>query len=103
MRNIPVDTGKLTTVVGGAIAPATTPDGSPRTDRQGRALYNVPVIVLVDDGAADTMTVRIPGPVPQVAALTPVRIVGLIARPWQMEGRSGVSFSAEALQPATAK
>jgi len=99
VRTIPVDCSKLTTIVGGLIQPATTEDGSPRRDKQGRTLFNVPVVVVAEGGNAEAMNVRVPGPVPQIPALTPVRIVGLVARPWAIGERSGVSFSAEALQP----
>jgi len=101
MRNIPVDTARLTTLVGGAIEAATTPDGTPRRNRAGQVLFNVPLVVVIENASADTLVVRIPGPVPQVPPLTPVRLVELVARPWTMDGRSGVSFTAEGLQPAT--
>jgi hypothetical protein len=104
MKTIPVDTSKLTMLVGGAILPATSPDGSPRRDRSGQTLFNIPVVVVVEGGNADTLTVRVPGPVPQVAPLTPVKFVALVARPWSMDGgRSGVSFSAESIQPAAVR
>ena len=104
MKTIPVDTTRLTFMVGGAIQPATQPDGTPRRNRTGQALWTVPVVVVTDGSNADTLVVRIPGPVPQVAPLTPVKLVGLTARPWSMDGgRSGVSFTAESIQPATVR
>jgi hypothetical protein len=99
VKTIPVDTSALTTLVGGAITEATSPDGTAKRDRQGRPLFSVPVVVVADGANADTMTVRVPGPVPQIAPLTPINLVGLIARYWSMEGRSGVSFSAEKVAP----
>lgn len=74
MKNIPVDTSKLTTLVAGAIQPATSPDGTARRDRGGQQIYNVPIIV-VGDGGAETMTVKVAGTVPQVPPLTPVRLI----------------------------
>ncbi len=103
MKTIPVDCTKLSLLVAGPIQPATAPDGTPRRDRAGRPLYNVPVVVMAEGGNADTMTVRVPGPVPQLPPLTPVRLTGLVARPWAMEGRSGVSFAAEAVQPVNTR
>lgn len=104
MKNIPVDTSKLTTLVAGAIQAATSPDGNARRDRGGQQIFNVPIIVVTEGGSAETMTVKIAGAVAQVPPLTPVRLVGLAARAWAMDGgRSGVSFSAEALQPVVAK
>lgn len=103
MKSIPVDTRAVTTLVGGAIQPATGPDGTQRRDKNGRPLFQVPVIIVSDSASADTLTVRVPGPVAQVQPLTPVTFVGLVARPWTMEGRSGVAFSAEAMQPVSTK
>lgn len=100
MRTIPVDCSKLTLLVAGAIQPATTQDGSPRRDGAGRPLFTVPVIVMVEGGNADTLTVRVAGPVPQVPPLTPVKFSNLVARPWAMDGRSGVSYSADGIAPA---
>jgi hypothetical protein len=104
MKVIPVDCANLTLMVGGAILAATSPDGSPRRNSAGQPLYNVPVIVVVEGGNADTLAVRVPGPVPQIASLTPIKFDGLSARPWSMDGgRSGVSFTAERLHPVAAK
>lgn len=103
MRTIPVDTRGMTTLVGGAIQPANGNDGNQRRDQNGRPLFQVPVVIVSESANADTVTVRVPGPVAQLPPLTPVSFVGLIARPWSMEGRSGVSFSAEAMQPVSAK
>lgn len=103
MKSIPVDTRSITTLVGGAIQPAVGPDGAQRRDKSGRPLFQVPVVVVSESASADTFTVRLPGPVVQVQPLTPVTFVGLVARPWTMEGRSGVSFSAEAMQPVPTK
>lgn len=100
MKTIPVDTSKMSLLIAGAIVAATTPDGSARRDRAGQTLFNVPVIAVSETASAETFTVRVPGPVPQLPSLTPVRLVGLVARPWTMDGgRSGVSFSAESIQP----
>ena len=104
MKTIPVDTASLTTLIGGAIQAATQPDGTQRTNKAGQPLFNVPVIVVIDGGEADTTTVRVPGPVAQMPPLTPVKFVKLVGRPWSMDGgRSGVSFSAEGVQPVNTR
>lgn len=101
MKSIPVDTSRLTVLIGGAIEPATTPTGSQRQDKAGKPLFNVPVVVIVEGGSPDTLTVRVPGPLAAIPALTQVRLSALVARPWSMDGRSGTSFSAESVQPVT--
>jgi hypothetical protein len=99
VRIIPIDTSRLTIVIGGDVKPATNQDGTPRTTREGKPLVNVPVIVMAD-GGTETMTVRLPGPVPSLPVLTKVAFVGLVAKPWALDGRSGVSFQADGIQPA---
>lgn len=99
MKTIPVDVSRVTTYVGGAIVPATTNDGSPRRDASGRPQLNVPIVAVSETATAEAFVVRVPGPLPQLQVMTPVKLVGLVARPWSMETRSGVSFSAETLQP----
>lgn len=74
MRSIPVDTSRLTTLVGGAIEPATNQDGSQKRNRSGQPMFSVPVVVVIEGGNADTMTVRVPGPVTQIAPLTALRV-----------------------------
>lgn len=100
MRNIPVDPAVRIVVAGQATA-ATTDTGEARTDKSGRALVNLPVIAVLADGSAEPFSVRVPGPVASMPALTPVRLSGLVGRPWSMPatGRSGVSFSASAVEP----
>jgi len=89
VKTIPVDTTHLTTLVGGAIQAATQPDGTQKTN---------------EGGDADTLTVRVPGPVAQIPPLTPIKLVKLVGRPWSMEGgRSGVSFSADSIQPVNTR
>lgn len=100
MRTIPVDPS-IRTVVAGQPTAATTETGEPRRDKEGRPLINVPIIAVLADGTAEPFSVRVPGPVTAMPALTPVRLPGLVARPWSMpaNGRSGVSFSASGVEP----
>ena len=87
MRTIPIDTNRLRLMIAGLPTSATNQDGSERRDRDGRPLVNVPMIAIVDGTNAETFTVRLPGPVPQVAPLTEVRLKALVAKPWSIEGR----------------
>ncbi len=98
MRTIPIDPS-LQIVVAGVPTAATTDTGEARRDKDGRTLYNLPVIAIGADGQAETFVVRLPGPVATLPLLTPVRLKGFVARPWSMPatGRSGVSFSASAM------
>lgn len=103
MRTIPVDTNAMTLLIGGVIQPATNSDGTQRLNAAGKALFQVPVVVVTDGANADTIVVRVPGPVAHIEPLTPVKFVGLVARPWSIDGRSGVAFAANALQATSTK
>ena len=100
MRTIPVEPS-LHIVAAGIATAATTETGEQRRDKDGRPLFNLPVIGIAVDGAAEPFVVRVPGPVPALTPLTPVRLRALVARPWSMPatGRSGVSFSAASVEP----
>lgn len=73
---------------------------SVKTDPDGRPLYQVDLAAF---GGGETLvvTVRIPGNPPALAVSTPVRVHGLVALPWVMGERSGVSFRASALEALT--
>lgn len=99
MKRIPVDTTRLRMLAAGRPSPATTPDGSPRLNRAGQPLTNVPVLVLAEGGRPESVNVRVSSPVPTLADLAPLRFTGLVAWYWTLDnGRSGVSLSAEAVQ-----
>jgi hypothetical protein len=103
VKYIPVDTSKLTIHTIGAVAPVLSPDGQPKKDRAGRPLFSVPVLVVGDGATGETVTVKVPGPVAQLAPMTPVRLSNLVARAWAFEGRSGVSLTAETIAPVAVK
>lgn len=103
MKFIPVDTSRLTVHTIGAIAPVVTPDGQAKTDRSGRPLFSIPLLVVADGSTGETVTVKVPGPVSQLAPMTPVRLTGLVARAWSFDGRSGVALSAESVAPVASK
>lgn len=73
-----------------------------RVDADGQPVFSVQLVAL-EDGAAQLLHVKVagdPGPLPQG---TPVKVTNLVATPWSLDGRSGVSFRAErveALAPA---
>lgn len=98
MRQIPVDVSKLQVLAGGKATPLLGQDGQPKHDRDGRPLFVLPVITLAEGETPEVFNVRVPGTVPEVATLTPVRINGLVARPWSMGDRSGVTFTCASVQ-----
>jgi len=84
-----------------------TRDGVPVTNREGTPLMNVSCIIppLAEGAKLDTLEVRVPAPgvAKQIPPYSPVKFVGLVARAWSVDGRSGVSFSADSVTPSSPK
>jgi hypothetical protein len=72
----------------------------PRADENGEPLYVIQLLAM-GDGSADLLAVKVPGVPPSaIRQGAPVKVHGLIARPWTMNDRSGVSFKAARVEPA---
>ena len=74
---------------------------APRVDSNGEVLWRVQLVVL-GDGEADIMRVSVPGD-PGVKQGEMVRVDGLTAQAWEMDGRSGMAFRAAAIRSASAR
>ena len=74
-----------------------------RADENGEPLYVIQLLAM-GDGSADLLAVKVPGP-PSSAIRqgAPVKVTGLVAQPWTMQDRSGVSFRAATVEPAIAQ
>ncbi len=95
MFNLPIDTSAMSFLVGAGAEPIREHG----TDRQrmdaetGEPLFSVQVVALVE-GRADVITVKVPGQPAELPQGAPVRVLGLVATPWTMEGRSGLARAA---------
>lgn len=96
---LPIDTGRMRFFCVKAAEPVLDfQTKRPRATRDGEPMYEVQVVGLSDDGESGLLTVRLVGPQPaKVAEGTPVAIAGLVAVPWEIDGRSGISYRAERL------
>ncbi|ORV73317.1 hypothetical protein [Mycobacterium gastri] len=75
--------------------------GQPRIDREtGRPLWQVQLMAL-DVSGAEVIAVTVAGD-PGVTVAQPVQVDGLIASPWNQEGRSGVAYRADAIRASGA-
>ena len=63
---------------------------APRMDDNGEVLWRVQLVAF-GDGEADIMRVAVPGD-PGVSEGEMVRVEGMTAQAWEMDGRSGMSF-----------
>src|ERR687890_124267 len=61
-------------------------------------------LLVMGEDSADLIAVKVPG-VPSAAIRqgVPVKVSGLVAQPWTMADRSGVSFKAARVEPAIAQ
>jgi hypothetical protein len=73
----------------------------PRADENGEVLYGVKVVAL-GDGDAEIIRVTVAGD-PGLKPAEMVRVDGMTAQPWEMDGRSGTSFRAESIRAASAR
>ena len=71
----------------------------PRADENGEPLFAVQLVVLAE-GTADVIGVKVPGLPKGVGQGTAVTVTGLVAQPWSMGERSGLAFRATAIAVA---
>jgi hypothetical protein len=98
---LPIDTSGMTFM--GAMPPEAVTDfetKAPKTDANGELLYAVQVVALTGEGA-EVIKVTVPGE-PNVSQGAVLRLDGLVASPWSMGERSGVSFRAARIEPVNA-
>src|SRR5215207_10201198 len=102
---LPIDTSRLQFLVVGAAEPLRQYEEgkpreawAPRTDASGEVLWRVQLVAL-GDGEAEIIRVAVPGD-PKVAQGEMVRVEGLTAQAWEMDGRSGMAFRAAAVRSA---
>jgi hypothetical protein len=98
---LPIDTSAISFLC--ALAPEPVVDFEtrrPKADENGEPLFVIQLLAM-GDGSADLIAVKVPG-VPSAAVRqgVAVKVIGLVAQPWSMADRSGVSFRAARIEPA---
>ena len=73
-------------------------DGRQKTDRETGAPLHVTELVAMDQSGAEVIKVTTAGE-PKVVKRQLVTVVKLVATPWNIDGRGGVAFRAEAITP----
>ena len=101
LRVVPVDVNRLTGFMCASV-PQVRADrvtGEIRTDRvTGQPQYEVFVLVAVEgEREPSVINVRVAGEPVGLVIGQPVRLFDLTERKWEMDGRSGVSYSASAV------
>src|SRR3954471_23430642 len=105
---LPIDTSRLQFLVVAAAEPLKQYEEgkpreawAPRVDTNGEVLWRVQVVAL-GDGDAEIIRVAVAGD-PRVGQGEMVRVDGLTAQAWEMDGRSGMAFRAQAIGSANAR
>ncbi len=95
---LPIDTSGMTFLAAGPPEPVVNYDTkAPKVDDNGQAIFAVQVVALVD-GGAEVLAVKVAGEPKGINKGGAVNLVGLVAQPWSMDGRSGVAFRAAKLE-----
>jgi hypothetical protein len=104
---LPIDTSRLKFMVVAPAEPARQYEEgkpreawAPRTDANGEVLWRLQLVAL-GEGGAEIIRVAVPGD-PKVVQGEMVAVDELTAQPWEMEGRSGMSFRARAIVASAA-
>lgn len=101
LKNLPLDAAKLGPALCIAVAPKTDLDGVQRIDKDGVATWTVSVAVAPPDGGrAAMLEVAVPGEPVGLGMGMQVSFVNLEGFFWEMNGRAGIAFRADAVVPA---
>lgn len=97
---LPIDTTGITFLVATAPEPVRDFESKQqKTDEAGAPLFAVQLVALGGDGA-EVISVKVAGEPATLTQGSPVRVTGLVATPWSMGDRAGVSFKASGMEPA---
>lgn len=96
---LPIDTSGLTFLCAGAAEPVVDFETKqPKIDETGVPLFAVQLVALAE-GGAEVISVKIVGEPKGVSSGQSVKVADLVATPWAMGDRSGVSYRARSLEP----
>lgn len=106
MRRVVVDTSVYQFMVTKSAGPKADQDGAQKFVRngsdKGAPMWQIEVLALdKQNEGGETLMVTAAGEKPDVAVGQVVDLVGLIAIPWQNNGRGGLSFKADAIRVLT--
>jgi hypothetical protein len=94
-----IDTTGMSFLV--AVAPEAARDWETkeqRVDADGQPLFSVQLVAL-GEGSAQILPVKVAGEIVSLTQGTPVKVTKLVATPWSLNDRFGVSFRAERIEP----
>jgi hypothetical protein len=99
---LPVDTSAMTLVAMAAPEPVVDfTTRQPKADANGQPLFTVQVAAMYGD-QGEVLAVKVAGQPAGIRAGMAVEISGLVAQPWELGDRFGVSYRAAAVRPVEA-
>jgi hypothetical protein len=100
---LPVETSAMVLVAMAAPEPVVDfTTRQPKADSSGQPLYTVQVAAMYGD-QGDVLAVKVAGEPAGIRPGMAVEIAGLVAQPWDLGDRSGVSYRAASIRPADGK
>jgi hypothetical protein len=98
---IPVDLSNLSFIAGSDPSGVLDMERRPRVDKAtGELLFGLDLVVLGGEDGAEVWPVRVVGEPKGIRTGVALRVAGLVAAPWEIEGRHGISFRAKLIEAA---
>jgi hypothetical protein len=98
---LPIDVSSLTFIAGSDPAGVMDMEGRQRTDKATSApLWGLDLVALGGKDGAEVWNVRMAGEPKGISTGQPVKVQGLTAMTWEIDGRHGVSFRVDGLETA---
>jgi hypothetical protein len=97
-----IDTSRKSFTVGRPFEPKVDDNGVQRLDRKTRMPLWGAQLVVMDERGADTIIVTIAGEPPHLQQGQPVTLTQLVAVPWNINGRDGITYRAAEVRPLAA-
>jgi hypothetical protein len=95
----PIDVRSLTFIAGSDPAGVTDMEGRQRADKAtGELLWGLDLVALGGKDGAEVWHVRIAGEPKGISTGQPLKVQGLTAMTWEIDGRHGVSFRVDGLE-----
>jgi hypothetical protein len=97
----PIDVSNLTFIAGSDPAGVMDMEGRQRADKaSGELLWGLDLVALGGEDGAEVWSVRIAGEPKGISTGQPLKVEGLTAMTWEIDGRHGVSFRVRRLDAA---
>jgi hypothetical protein len=96
---LPIDLTNLTFIAGSDPAGVLDQERRPRADKAtGELLWGLDLVVLGGEDGAEVWPVRVVGQPKGITTGQPLRVEGVTAMTWEIDGRHGISFRARIVE-----